>query len=171
MLRQRNMSLLTSSIYSSYKTMMKPSSTMMIRPDSNQFLPYQQFYFGARIKHAFGTERPQQSAKYHKGLYHLKTHGQRRQRCFSMKYSLVTMKPNVMRRSFFSQILNMHLRVWVSMKARKCIIKRGSFDNYIMKTKPKQLDSKFGIYIKQLMKQKIKDPQFQIPVIPGHSSQ
>jgi len=68
------------------------------------------------------------------------------------------MKPNVMRRSFFSQILNMHLRVWVSMKARKCIIKRGSFDNYIMKTKPKQLDSKFGIYIKQLMKQKIKDP-------------
>lgn len=68
------------------------------------------------------------------------------------------MKPNVMRRSFFSQILGMNLRVWVSMKARKTIIKKGSFDNYIMSTKPKQLDSKFGIYIKQLMVQKSKNP-------------
>jgi len=75
-----------------------------------------------------------------------------------MKYSLVTMKPNVMRRTFFSQILGMHLRVWVSMKARRTIMKRGSFDNYILKTKPEQLDSKFGLFIRQLMRQKQKDP-------------
>ena len=95
---------------------------------------YPQFYFGSRTKLAFGTERPQQSNKYHRGLFHKKTHGQRRQRCFSMKYSLITMKPNVMRRSFFSQILGMNLRVWVSMKARRTIMKKGSFDNYILST-------------------------------------
>ena len=53
-----------------------------------------------------------------------------------MKYSLITMKPNVMRRTFFSQILGMNLRVWVSMKARRNIMKKGSFDNYILTTKP-----------------------------------
>ena len=80
------------------------------------------------------------------------------------------MKPNVMRRSFFSQILNMNLRVWVSMKARRTIMKKGSFDNYIMTTRARTLDSKFGQYIRSLMKQKIKDPKFRIPVIPGHST-
>lgn len=69
-----------------------------------------------------------------------------------MKYSLITMKPNVMRRTFFSQILGMNLRVWVSMKARKNIMKKGSFDNYILRTKPEQLDSKFGMYIRNLMR-------------------
>lgn len=69
-----------------------------------------------------------------------------------MKYSLITMKPNVMRRTFFSQILGMNLRVWVSMKARKTIMKKGSFDNYILRTKPEQLDSKFGMYIRNLMR-------------------
>jgi ribosomal protein L28 len=54
-----------------------------------------------------------------------------------MKYSLVTMKPNVMRRSFFSEILGINLRVWVSMKARRCIMKKGSFDNYILNTREK----------------------------------
>ena len=48
----------------------------------------------------------------------------------------------------------MHLRIWVSMKARRTIMKRGSFDNYILKTKPEQIDSKFGLYIRQLMRQK-----------------
>lgn len=62
------------------------------------------------------------------------------------------MKPNVMRRTFFSQILGMNLRVWVSMKARKTIMKKGSFDNYILRTKPEQLDSKFGMYIRNLMR-------------------
>ena len=47
----------------------------------------------------FGTDNPAYSRKYHKGLYHGKTHGQRRQRCFSMKYSLITMKPNTMKKA------------------------------------------------------------------------
>ena len=87
-----------------------------------------------------------------------------------MKYSLITMKPNVMRRSFFSQILGINLRIWVSMKARRTIMKRGSFDNYIMQTNSKDLDSKFGIFIKEIMKKKQKDPKFKLPSIPGHAT-
>jgi len=57
------------------------------------------------------------------------------------------------------------------MKARRTIMKKGSFDNYIMGTRAKTLDSKFGVYIRALMLQKQKNPQFKIPVIPGHSTQ
>lgn len=88
-----------------------------------------------------------------------------------MKYSLITMKPNVMRRTFFSQILGMNLRIWVSMKARRTIMKRGSFDSYIMRTKPEHLDSKFGLYLRNLMRQKQKNPQFTMPIIPGQATQ
>jgi len=49
------------------------------------------------------------------------------------------------------------------------MMKRGSFDNYILRTDPKQLDSKFGLYLRSLMKQKLKNPQFKIPIIPGHA--
>lgn len=133
-------------------------------------LNYQSFYFGATLKYQFGTEHPSKSNRYQRGLYHGKTHGQRRQRCFSMKYSLITMKPNVMRRTFFSQLLGMNLRVWVSMKARRTIMKRGSFDNYILRTNPKQLDSKFGLLLRSLMKKKEKDPKFKVPLIAGQAN-
>jgi len=48
----------------------------------------------------------------------------------------------------------MNLRVWVSMKARRTIMKKGSFDNYIMRTKPEHIDSKFGLLLRNLMKRK-----------------
>ena len=85
-----------------------------------------------------------------------------------MKYSVQTMKPNVMRKYFYSDVLDTTLRVWISMKARKCIMKQGSFDNYILNTRPKQIDSRFGIYIRDLMKQKLRNPEeFVLPYIPG----
>lgn len=46
----------------------------------------------------------------------------------------------------------------MSMKAFRCIRKMGSFDNYILCTKPKDLDSKFGEYLRELMLRKINDP-------------
>jgi large subunit ribosomal protein L28 len=52
----------------------------------------------------------------------------------------------------------MNLRIWVSMKARRIIMKKGSFDNYITRTKPDQIDSKFGLYLRDLMRRKIKNP-------------
>jgi len=69
-------------------------------------LPVRSFAAGQKLM--YGTDTPAKSGKYQKGLFHLKTHGQRRQRCFSMKYSLITMKPNTMRKNFFSDVLGMN---------------------------------------------------------------
>ena len=65
----------------------------------------------------------------------------------------------------------MNLRLWVSMKARRTIMKRGSFDNYILQTKSKHIDSKFGLYLRSLMLQKQRNPQFQVPIIAGMNTQ
>ena len=53
------------------------------------------------------------------------------------------------------------------MKAYRCIKKMGSFDNYILCTKPKDLDSKFGEYLREIMLRKINDPDYRIPYIIG----
>jgi len=37
------------------------------------------------------------------------------------------------------------------MKARKCIIKEGSLDKYLVNTKPKDIDSKFGLYLREMI--------------------
>ncbi len=53
----------------------------------------------------FNTDTPAKSARHHRGLYHGKTHGRRFQRCFSMKKSIVTMKPNIKSRNLYSELL------------------------------------------------------------------
>ena len=53
------------------------------------------------------------------------------------------------------------------MKARKCIIKAGSLDNYLLTTKPKYLDSKYGLYLKDLIRKKKFDPEFKPGFIIG----
>lgn len=47
----------------------------------------------------------------------------------------------------------------------------GSFDNYILCTKPKDLDSKYGEYLRELMLRKINNPDFRIPYIIGTNRQ
>ena len=84
-----------------------------------------------------------------------------------MKWSLQTAKPNVMRKWFYSDILGLRLRCWISTKARRCIMKKGSFDNYLLHTKENQIDSRFGIFIREMMKRKQKDPEFKVPYITG----
>lgn len=39
----------------------------------------------------------------------------------------------------------------ITIKARKCIIKPGSLDNYLLQTKPEAIDSKFGLYLRSLI--------------------
>ena len=53
------------------------------------------------------------------------------------------------------------------MKARKCIIKAGSLDNYLLNTKPSDIDSKFGLYLRELIQKKKADPEFAVPYIKG----
>lgn len=117
----------------------------------------------------FRTETPAKSSRHNRGLYHKKTHGRRFQRCFSMKKSIVTMKPNVKNRSLRSDILNQSFKLDITMKARKCIMKAGSLDNYLLRTKPADIDSKFGLYLRDLIKQKRADPNFVVPYIKGQA--
>ena len=71
-----------------------------------------------------------------------------------MKYSIQTMKPNVKRKNLYSEILDMQFGIFISTKARKCIMKAGSFDNYLLSTKPEVIDSRFGLYLRGLIKRK-----------------
>jgi len=80
------------------------------------------------------------------------------------------MKPNVSRKNLHSEILDMQFHIWISMKARKCIMKCGSFDNYLLNTNPKRIDSRFGLHIRNLIIQKRKNPDFVIPYISGQAS-
>ena len=84
-----------------------------------------------------------------------------------MKKSIITKKPNVKSRNLHSEILEQDFKLNISMKARKCIIKAGSLDNYLINTKPEDIDSKFGLYLRDLIKQKKADPEFAIPYIKG----
>jgi ribosomal protein L28 len=61
------------------------------------------------------------------------------------------MKPNIIRKTLHSEILNQTFRIWISQKARRCIVKKGSLDNYLLNSNPKHIDSKFGILIRDLI--------------------
>ena len=49
-------------------------------------------------------------------------------------------------------------------------MKKGSFDNYLLTTKPQIIDSRFGLHLRSLMKQKLKDPTMKLDYIPGTST-
>ena len=123
-----------------------------IRPNITVGATHSGFYSRPTQKESpFGTPTPSDSSRHHRGLYHGKTHGRRFQRCFSMKKSIVTMKPNVKARSLYSETLGQAFKMDITMKARKCIMKAGSLDNYLTQTKPANIDSKFGLYLRSLI--------------------
>lgn len=79
------------------------------------------------------------------------------------------MKPNVKTRNLHSDVLNQDFKLDITMKARKCIIKAGSLDNYLLNTKPTDIDSKFGLYLRELIQRKKADPEFAVPYIKGQA--
>ena len=127
----------------------------------------QQRNFGALLKQKFGTDTPAQSKRYHLGLFHGKTHAQRKKRVFSMKYRIETQKPNIYKKKLHSDILNRDFNLWISMKTRKCIMKCGSLDKYLLNTKPKHIDSKFGMYLREILQKHQKDPSTPHEYIAG----
>jgi len=80
------------------------------------------------------------------------------------------MQPNVMRRRLHSDILGMSFRLWISMKARKCIMKAGSLDNYLLNTKPKVLDSKMALLLRDMVLTKKKNPDYVPEYLPGQAN-
>lgn len=77
------------------------------------------------------------------------------------------MMPNVKSRTLYSEILNQSFKLEISMKARRCIMKAGSLDKYLLKTKPADIDSRFGMYLRELIKKKQADANFVVPYIKG----
>lgn len=77
------------------------------------------------------------------------------------------MKPNIKKKNLHSEILGKSFKLKISMKARKCIMKAGSFDKYLLNTKPQDIDSKFGLYLREIIKKKQKDPSYKVEYIPG----
>ena len=71
------------------------------------------------------------------------------------------------KKDMWSNILGLKLYVRMTNKAYRCIKKMGSFDNYILLTPPKQLDSKMGEYYRTLMMKKINDPDYRVPYVLG----
>lgn len=47
----------------------------------------------------------------------------------------------------------------------RCIRKYGSFDNYVLLTKPKNMDSIYGEYLRNLMYTKLNNDDFKVPYL------
>eukprot|EP00344_Euplotes_crassus_P003039 CAMPEP_0197012702 /NCGR_PEP_ID=MMETSP1380-20130617/63410_1 /TAXON_ID=5936 /ORGANISM="Euplotes crassus, Strain CT5" /LENGTH=342 /DNA_ID=CAMNT_0042436377 /DNA_START=126 /DNA_END=1154 /DNA_ORIENTATION=- len=124
--------------------------------------------FGHQVRNEilFRSDNNNHSRRSQKGLYHGKTHGPKFKVCFSDKRHRYTQKPNVFAKKFYSDILEMELVLPVTVYAFRIIRKYKSFDNYILKTKEKDMNSKMGMHLKELMLKKLKDPKFVVPYIP-----
>jgi len=134
--------------------------------------------FSAERDRMFGTDSPAKSNRYHLGLFHGKTHAQRKKRCFSNKFRLETQKPNIYMKKLYSDVLERDFTMWISMKTRKCIMKAGSLDNYLLTAHPKKLDSKFGMHLRDMVKERKKqiakgaDPAtYNTVYVPGTAKQ
>lgn len=99
-----------------------------------------------------------QTMKSQRGLYH----GRKTRTGHSITYSDKRIKrrfnPHVTKMTFHSEILNKNVKLNVTHKAFRCIKKYGSFDNYILLTKPENMQSLFGEYLRKIMLQKLNNP-------------
>ena len=84
-----------------------------------------------------------------------------------MKYRIETQKPNIYKKKLRSYLLNRDFKLWISMKTRKCIMKAGSLDKYLLNSKEKHIDSKFGIYLRYIFREKQVNPEMTYQYIPG----
>ena len=123
----------------------------------------------SRPKKEFTTDHPSHSNRSQRGLFHGKTHGKKYKISFSHRRHLFTQKPNVIKKRLFSKTLNQHIRIELTAHAWRCIVKAGSFDNYLLTTKPNKMNSKYGMYLRGLIKQRIADPSSYIGHIKGQT--
>jgi len=64
--------------------------------------------------------------------------------------------PNVQKKNFFSNILDRKIQLRVTTYVLRCMDKAGGFDQYILKTSDKKLDSEVGSKLKLEMKEALK---------------
>ena len=57
--------------------------------------------------------------------------------------------PNLQKKKVYSEILGKHFRITLSTYVIRCIDKKGGFDNYLLLTKNRDIDSDWGFDIKK----------------------
>ena len=102
---------------------------------------------------------PGSTMKAQRGLFHGKKVRTTHRITFSDKKTKLKQAPNVFKKSFHSSVLNKDIQVNVTSKTMRCIRKYGSFDNYILLTKSKNMQSNFGEYLRAIMLKKLNDPE------------
>ena len=70
-------------------------------------------------------------------------------------------------KTYWSNILQRTYSFSVSSKAMRTIIKKGSFDKYILETPDKVLRSQVGSTLKEYMKKKLENPNWKVPYLKG----
>ena len=65
--------------------------------------------------------------------------------------------PNVQKKTYFSQILGVHLKLRMTTAAMRWIDKAGGFDSYIYHTSDKKLGSEVGVDLKRRMEAIVKN--------------
>ena len=65
--------------------------------------------------------------------------------------------PNVQKKTYFSQILGVHLKLRMTTAAMRWIDKAGGFDGYIYHTSDKKLGSEVGLDLKRRMQAIVKN--------------
>ena len=111
------------------------------------------------------THFPGKIKRSQKGLFHGLRIQSGNQTCFSEKKTRRTWYPNIQEQWFYSDILKKYIRLQFTTKALRCMRKYGSFDNYILITKPEDLDSIYGEYLRRLMLTKLNNPLFKVPIL------
>lgn len=133
------------------ETLLKEFTPQMLQNSKNIKLLMKHTHIPGRIKRS------------QRGLFHKKRIQSGNRTCFSEKKSRRTWRPNIQKKRLESKILGKTLKLEVTTKMMKCMRKYGSFDNYILLTEPKNLDSIYGEYLRKLMLNKLNDPSFKIP--------
>eukprot|EP01091_Cochliopodium_minus_P006946 TRINITY_DN16900_c0_g1_i2.p1 TRINITY_DN16900_c0_g1~~TRINITY_DN16900_c0_g1_i2.p1 ORF type:complete len:142 (-),score=36.97 TRINITY_DN16900_c0_g1_i2:23-448(-) len=65
--------------------------------------------------------------------------------------------PNLQKKTFFSDLLGKSFRIAVTTNVLRCMDKKGGFDNYLLLTKTKDIDSAFGSDLKRQLKKAYED--------------
>ncbi|KAN0055311.1 hypothetical protein ACTA71_008421 [Dictyostelium dimigraforme] len=84
------------------------------------------------------------------------------QSSFSERKTRRSWKPNVQTKTYHSDVLGTNIRVSLTTYTIRCIDKAGSFDNYIIHTKDKDLASELGSELKVAMKFELQKKALQI---------
>lgn len=92
-----------------------------------------------------------------RGLFHGRVIRRGNRITYSDKRSRRAHRVNCFAKTFYSKLLGKFFRVWVSMKAVRTMRKYGGFDNYILLTKPKNMFSLYGEYLRRVMIEKLND--------------